>query len=187
MEKQMIVEEDITKEEFSHKAKKSMEVLDSELNDAAKFAILEANHWYDAVQVLMKHPKHFDSQICVLSLLSLELYMKSILMSKGINVTKEHMGHKIYEMYISFSEEEKEKIQKDVHIDRKEYLSLFGEHIIFNNFDEELKYISNDFVYLRYEYEKFMNGIAILTLPKFILKVTENTKRLARNLAYGEK
>lgn len=178
----MIVEEDITEEEFAHKSEKNMKVLDLELNDAAEFAVLEAYHWDDAVQVLMKYPKHFDSQICILSLLSLELYMKSILMSKGINVTKDYMGHKIYEMYIKLSEEEKTKIQKDVQIDRKEYLSLFGEHIIFNNFDEELKYISNDFVYLRYEYEKFMNGIAILTLPNFILKVTENAKILAREL-----
>lgn len=29
-----------------------------------------------------------------------------------------------------------------------------------------------------------MNGITILTLPNFILKVTENAKRLAKEFAY---
>lgn len=115
----MITEKDITDEEFKQKEKNSKKIPDSELQGAAQYAILEASHWDDAVNLLLKHKKHFESQICVLSLFALELYMKSILMSKGINVTTQDMSHNLYDMYNKLSKKEKEQIQSDVHIDKK--------------------------------------------------------------------
>lgn len=176
---------DITIEELEHK-KKRITILDEDLDMASEYAIQEAARWDDAIS-LLKDKKHFGSQICVISLFSLELYIKAILMKKGTNITEKNFKHKIYDMYLILDKEEKDKIKKNVSVDKKQCLSLLGDYITFKNFEEELKYISNDFVYLRYEYEKFMNGFAILPLTDFIIKITDNAGQLAREIVYNKK
>ena len=112
------------------------------------------------------------------------MYLKSILLNLGINVTTEKYGHKIYDMYNRLDSNLKEKIKYQTRVDKKVNKSLFNEVIKFNSFEEELKYISNDFMYLRYEYEKFINGKQIITLTDFIMFLKLNCRKISTKIFY---
>ena len=165
--------------------KKYRQIRDEDLEHAAGFAIIEAGNWYGAANVLLPYKKNIDCQICVMTLFAIELYLKAILMKKGINITtRKQSGHDIYSMYKSLSSDEQDIIKDGVEPSGKDYYDVFGEHINLDSFDKELKFISNDFVQLRYHYEKFMNGEPIFAYPEFILAVCSNCKKLARSIVY---
>ena len=65
-------------------------ISDEDLSTAAKFAFLEAGSWVRAIKQLDISNQNFDSQICVLAMFAIELYLKTILMKKG----KHKTGHK---------------------------------------------------------------------------------------------
>lgn len=67
----------------------------SDLEQAAQYALLEAGKWDDAVSALQRYKNRFDSQICVMTAFSIELYLKALLMMKGVNVTIDFKKHHI--------------------------------------------------------------------------------------------
>lgn len=174
---------DVTEIEFKNKERTGYKIEDNALENAAEYAIIEAKKWDRSSEILNKY-RGVDSQICVNALFSIELYLKSILLNSGINVTRENFGHKIYEMYSKLDDSLKEKIKKDIKFDKKINKIIFDEIIKFNSFEEELEYISNDFMYLRYEYEKFINGKQIIILKNFINSLKVNCKKIAMELNF---
>lgn len=169
---------DITKRELENKKKNTFKIDDDELNKAAGYAIIEGKRWSEAADILYVENRRLTSQICTNALFSIEIYLKSILFNMGINVTKEKFGHDIYSMYNELEETLKNEIKKDVTVDCEIY-NFFKEVIKFKTFEEELQYIANDFKYLRYEYEKFLNGISIFTLTDFIMNVKNNIEKIS--------
>ncbi len=159
-----------------------MRINDDELPHACQTAIIEAKNWNKAAEILIPYNR-FESQICVMLLYSIELYLKAILMNKGTNVTdkrfKSDYSHDIYKLYNLLKEEEKEIIRKGVQIDKCIYLGIIPIKVEFNDFDHELKYVSKGFIDYRYEYESFCNGQYILTLTDFIISINNNAKKLA--------
>lgn len=175
---------DVTEVEFENKKNKRNEIDDSKLGDAAGFAIVEADSWNRASEIILKNNIRLRTQICISALLSIELYLKSILLNMRINVTKKHYGHDIYKMYCELDNKMKEKIKEGVKIDYEIHKTILNEVMKFNSFEEELKYISNDFMFLRYEYEKFINGMTIITLTDFIINVKDNIQDIAYKFNY---
>lgn len=137
------------------------------LIDAAGFALIEALRWSDAAEILRKH-KNLNMQFCVNALFSIELFMKSILLSNNIDVKEKKFKHDIYKLFNELEVDIKDKIKKDVKYDTKSISDLLGNIVNFASFEEELEFISNDFMYLRYEYEKFLNGYSIFTFSEFV-------------------
>ena len=178
-----INEKDVTFIEFEDKRKSKYEITNKSLQHAAGYAFIEAKKWDTASEILYKN-KSLRSQTCVNALFSIEMYLKSILLNLGINVTTEKYGHKIYDMYNRLDSNLKEKIKYQTRVDKKVNKSLFNEVIKFNSFEEELKYISNDFMYLRYEYEKFINGKQIITLTDFIMFLKLNCRKISTKIFY---
>lgn len=169
---------DVTIIEFENKKITKYKISDNKLKDAAGFAIIEAQKWDRSSEILNEY-KSLNSQACVNALFSIELYLKSILLNSGVNVTEERFGHKIYDMYCKLNESLKNKIKKDIKVDEIIYKTMFNEIIKFKSFEEELEYISDDFMYLRYEYEKFINGKQIITLTGFIMSLKSNCRKIS--------
>ena len=74
------------KHAFEVKKHTHCSINEGDLIEAAKFAVMEASEWDDAIIALQKFGSKFDCQICVILMYSIELYLKAILMMKGINV-----------------------------------------------------------------------------------------------------
>ncbi len=145
---------------------------DSDLDYAAKYAISEASRWDNAISVLQQANKqYFDCQICVMTVLSAELYLKATLMLNGINVTKDRdcMQHNLRKLFEKLEESDQLYIKEQMEPCDTETILLISECIVLRDFDQKLDFISNDFINLRYHYEKFLNGEPILTLQKFTL------------------
>lgn len=176
---------DVTFQEFENKKKKKKEyqIPDTSLKDAAGWALIEAQKWDSASEILHKNER-LRSQTCVNALFAIEMYLKSILLNLGINVTTENYGHKIYDMYCQMDNCIKEKLKRNARLDKEVHKSIFNEVLKFNTFEEELKYISNDFMYLRYEYEKFINGKQIIILTDFIMFFKLNCRKIAEQIFY---
>lgn len=172
---------DVTDRDFEAKKKGKLRIKDDEMNKAAGYAVAEAFDWYRTTNLIMKnnYNNRLKTQICVCALVSIELYLKSILFNMGINVTEENIGHDIYFMYKKLDEKVKNDIQRDVKVDYEIKKNILNEVVLFNSFEEELQYIANDFVYLRYEYEKILNHIGIITPTNFILSVLKNIQQVA--------
>lgn len=177
--------ENVTNEEFKNKAKKRNEwqISDDKLNDAAGFAIIEAMKWDSASKILCQNDR-LKSQAIVNALFAIELYLKVILLCMGINVTTKREGHNIYDMYLKMDSSVKKELEKNIKIDNVIQKQILDEVVVFNTFEEELIYISNDFMYLRYEYEKFINGAQIIILPNFVMQFKSNCAEQARKIFY---
>lgn len=63
-----------------------------------------------------------------------------------------------------------------------EYIDLAGDRFKGESFEKMLKFVSNDFVKLRYNYEKYVNGEPIYVFIGFILAVNENCQKLAESI-----
>ncbi len=173
---------DITKHAFEAK-RKHFEIKDEDLEKAAQYAIMEANDWRDAAKVLKE--ENYSRQTCVLLLYSTEIYLKAIFMQKGINITnkenKKQFGHNIYNMYEKLDDSEKNRIKSNVDLP-VEYTDLAGDRFKEESFEKMLEFVSNDFVNLRYNYEKYVNGEPIYVFIGFILAVNENCQKLAESI-----
>lgn len=171
---------DVTEKETSYKKKKFYKIDNSRLRDAGGFALVEAFNWSNVANQIYDN-NNLKSQYCICSLLAIELFLKSILFNLGVNVTTEKNGHKIYEMYnnVCLTEDIRNELKKDVKIDKCVVKNFSSEYIQFNNFEEELNYISEDFCYLRYEYEKFLTGKQIIILKNFIKTLKDNAEKIA--------
>ncbi len=68
------------------------------LVDASGFALTEALHWSETAEILKNH-KNLNSQFCVNALFSIELFIKSILLSNNIDVKEKKFKHDIYKLF----------------------------------------------------------------------------------------
>lgn len=165
-----------------NKSNRIIQVKQEFLPAAAVHAIIEAGKWADAVGILRSNRCGLESQICVLSLLSIELYLKAIQMKKG----SQPNNHSINELYSKLSTEEKEILKEGIVPDGVVPSTLLDEYIQLDTFEKELEYIDRDFVYLRYEYEKFSENQPIFVLDDFILQLLENSKKLATSIVFAD-
>lgn len=173
---------DITQEEFFNKKKNFFEIPDNKLIHAAGYAIAEANELIEITLLIYETKRKLSSTICLNGLLSIELYFKAILFLRGINVTKEKYGHDIYKMFQEFPTDLQEKVKRNIEIDNVVKNDFLKIKIHFDSFEEELKFISKDFNYLRYHYEKFLNGKVIFTLSDFIIALAKNARSTSMGL-----
>lgn len=157
-------------------------ISDKDLDQAAQFALLEAGSWDDAVSVLLQYKNRFSCQICVMAMYSIELYLKAILMAKGENVTTSKKGHDIESMFYSLNNEEQQKIKDGISPTGIDFSNLVGDYIKLDSFEKELKFISKDFIQLRYHYEVFMNGEPVYPYPGFVLPLRDNVRMLAKEI-----
>lgn len=162
---------------------KSKEKIPSDrLPDAAGYALIEANKWSDVVSFLNQSNGHFDEQICVLAMLATELYLKAVFMKKGI----QEIGHDISNLYEKLNANEKRMLKKGIKPNRFVFSSLTEHYLHFETFEEELDYVSKDFVDLRYNYETFNSGYPVFILTEFILPLMENSRKLAKKIVLGK-
>lgn len=160
--------------------RKYKNICDDDLGKAALFTILEAGEWDDAVSVLQQYKTRFRCQICVMALYSIELYFKALLMNKGINVTKDSKGHDIESMFYTLTDTERQIIKDGIRPSGIDFSNLVGDYINLDSFEKELKFISKDFIHLRYHYEKFMNGEPVYAYEGFVIALRNNLRKLAK-------
>nr|MBQ4454577.1 HEPN domain-containing protein [Clostridia bacterium] len=159
-------------------------IRDEDLGRAAQYALLEAGEWDDAASVLQQYKNRFSCQICVMAMFSIELYLKAILMAKGINVTTDGKGHDIEGMILSLTPAEQEEIKTGITPSGSAFSNILGDYIDLDSFEKELKFISRDFIQLRYHYEKYMNGEPVYALQEFILALRDNVRKTAKKKVY---
>ena len=139
---------------------------ESKLIIAGQCAYMESNKWYDVSNML---DSSYDSQKYICLLLSCELYLKSILMFNNTNVTKGNYKHDLYKMYRDIPPENQEEIKESVIVDKYIGVPIIEKIKQFESFEDELKFIANDFINTRYEYEKYVNGYQIYLLLDFVM------------------
>ena len=172
---------DETQHAFEVKSKTKLPIRNEDLDKAAQYALLEAGEWDDAILVLLQNKKRFYCQICVMAMYSVELYLKAILMAKGMNVTTNGKGHDVESMFYALSASEQATVKSGITPTGVDITNLIGDYIKLDSFENELKFISKDFIQLRYHYEKFMNGEPIYAFPDFILALRDNVRKLAKD------
>ena len=170
---------DITLEMKIFKSRPRHPIEDDVLRDAFPHAVMEAIKWGHAGAVLDKE-SNMSNQSSVCYLLSTELAMKGLLMNSGINVTKCHnYGHDISKLFKDLDDDIKDNLKNTVQWDQSPLYSLFPEKVEFKSFEEELEYVANDFMSLRYEFETFLNGKAIFLFGTFIRNLAIQTLKIA--------
>lgn len=141
-----------------------MKVEDDSLSNAFQYAYIEARQWKNTADII-KNMSHLDMQYCVILSYVCELCLKSILMYNHINITdpKKKAGHSLNKLFHLLPDELKEKLEQDIHFTPIIYTDLITEKSYnYTHFNDILNYISNTFVNLRYNYERFCNGKAIV-------------------------
>ena len=151
---------------------------DDNLDRAGQYAYMESNKWYDIANMLSDE---YASQKYICLLFSCELYLKAILMFNCVNVSKKNYSHDLFKMYNDLGNLDKEKIKNSIKIDSIIRNPITDETIEFESFDKELEYISNDFMYTRYEYEKFLNGFQIYILVDFVESLSTILLNICKN------
>ena len=161
-------------------------IKDSDLKTAAQHALIEAGEWDDAVTVLQNSNGKFECQICVMAMFSIELYLKMLLMMEGENVTENKIRHNISSLFNKLRNTEKQSIKESVSTSLISITGLFDDHIQLDSFEEILDFIANDFIQLRYKYEKFMHGEPIYILQDFILELRNAIRKNAKSIVVSE-
>lgn len=164
-------------------------IKDDDLPSAAGYALLEANKWSSVAKMITK--KGYDKERACIQVLSIELYLKSILMCEGINISKidnkkdnGHNNHYLYDLYNRISDKTKIKLKQNINfvpIHERDPL-IEDKKYDFNTFEEALQGISNYFVDLRYEFDKFVNGQPIFVMCDFINKFEGAIKKLTKEI-----
>ncbi len=143
----------------------------------------EAIQWRDAAVALESfRKKYFDSQISVCLCFSCELYLKAIWVIEKGNLSfiyKEK--HKLLELFKGLSAEAQNEIRSEIKLDKNVFKD-FDEWISFETFEDELSYVSNDFIDLRYEFEKYIFGENIIFLKAFLAKFNQNLEKTSRRM-----
>lgn len=168
---------DIT-DKFIENKNRKIAIDDSKMIDAAGHALIEARNWKRCVDIIEKNNLHYDTQESVMLMFSNELFLKTILLSKRIDYNK---NHKLKDLYNLLSEEDREKISKNFNKKIEVNISFFEEKITLNSFEEQLDFISNDFINLRYNFEKFSDGQPIVVLGDFIKALNDILFEIAKD------
>lgn len=125
----------------------------------------EAVQWMMIGLSIQQH-NIFLIQSYVLLTLSIELFLKMILLNSHIIIPK---THNLYKLFISLPQQVKQELEQKIDLS---IIQLIDQNNIeignLSNFEEFLKYISNQFVELRYDFEKVNNHISSIIPRKFI-------------------
>lgn len=175
---------DITSEMKAFKSKSKHEIEDNDLPEAFSYAVMESTKWGKAGSVL-DNEKNMSIQASVCYLLSIELAMKGLLMNSGINVTKKHYGHNLSKLFNDLDADIKESLKEVVECNQTTLSGLLLEKVSFSSFEDELEYIANDFMNLRYEFETFLNGRAIYLFDDFIKNLAIKINKIAKQKLAG--
>ena len=171
------------------------ELDEEDLNEATALAILEADNWYKIGKIIEQEQMY--KQNAVIKLLASELYLKSILLCSGQNITKIkelRKEHKLKILYENLDDSIKGKLEFYT-VDKLKKMKIFfpieitdtilnKKICVYNDFAKVLEKISNDFVELRYDYDKVTNRKQkevdnTIVLDAFISKFEESLKELA--------
>lgn len=162
-------------------------VEEKDLKSAAGYALIEAKKWSSVARMITT--KGYEKEQVCIQILAIEIYFKSILMCEGTNISKinnrkenGHNAHHLYDLYNRMNKETKIKLKEDINFTPIHERNPLMEEIKydFNTFEEALEGVSNNFVDLRYEYDKFVNGQPIYIMCDFVNKLEEKTKKLAQ-------
>lgn len=162
----------------------------SELALASMHARNEADRWRKSAQIILNDLIQ-NREAYVLFLYSSELYLKCLLMSLNVDVIN-NRSHNLYNLYNQLPDKNlKNAIKNSIEISP---LPLYSENDkcdnsdkgVLNSFDDFMKYISNGFIYYRYEYEKFLNGKTITWPNLFIVNLNNTLYKISKNLVYKE-
>ncbi len=165
---------DIT-DDLKQLKRSTQKIEDVQLDKGFEFSIIEIRKWYKAGKVLKENRLDVPSLVCFLY--AIELSLKGLLMNNGINVTDEKSlkSHNLLILFRRLDKDTKLRIQKEAPCDKRLVLPISTIHngmekemLTFNNFEKQLDFISNDFINLRYEYEKHLNGQPVVLLTVFI-------------------
>lgn len=164
--------------------KKTIE--DNKLEFASHFAIQEANRWFHISQKIIE--KDLFRERNVMLAYCCELYLKGILMKNKINVTnipkkKIGNGHNLYDLYILLPTEIKEKIIENVNFKSVEIKNFYTGEVegVYKDIEELLGLVSNDFLELRYIYEKYANGQPVLVVDNVLDNLFQYLKKLSQD------
>ena len=159
--------------------KKKTNVIDSaKMIDASGHALIEARNWKRCADIIEKNNSKYYTQESVMLMFSNELFLKTILLSNKIDYER---NHKIKDLYDLLSKENKEKIKSKFNKKIEVDLFLFDEKIVLSTFEEQLNFISNDFISLRYNFEKLINGQAIIVLGELIKSLNDILFEIAKD------
>lgn len=115
------------------------QINNADLTTAFHYGLLEANKWKQCVILLNK--KGLEMQKCVISLLASELFLKSILMYRGINITTIKIsknGHELYKFFRALPIADQTAIEKNIEFKKIIHVDMLTGALIkeYNNFDE---------------------------------------------------
>ena len=155
------------------------EILDNKLKDASYTAFSEANRWRAVASKINDENGLFREKIVILAYAS-ELYFKSILMYNEINITtidKKEIGngHSLYKLYKLCPEKIKSDILKNLKFEPVIVKDFYSGEVkkIYYSFEEILELVSNNFLDLRYIYEKYANNEPVLVVENIIEELSE--------------
>lgn len=151
--------------------------------EIAQYLFVEAMQWRDAAAVLKNAKrKSLDSQIGICLCFSCELFMKTIWVEEKNDLSFVHKEkHNLSNLFRGLSVNVQKSIKNGINPDKNVFKN-FDERISFEMFEDELNYISNDFLELRYEFEKFIVGENIVLANKFLARLNDNLEKTARKI-----
>lgn len=115
---------------------------------------------------------YFNRQAYVVLIYASELFLKSILMKNNINFSR---THDLFSLFNLVNDECKAIIKKKIEIDKLEIVDKDNNIIGYlNDFEDYLKFISNYFVDLRYDFEKINSNNSTIIPTNFINKFVFN-------------
>lgn len=159
-----------------------------ELAFASMHARNEADRWRISAQTILKD-LILNREAYVLFLYSSELYLKCLLMFLNVDVIN-NKSRNLYNLYNQLPDKKlKKAIKECIEINP---LPLYDENdefdnsdkVVLNNFEDFMKYISNGFIYYRYEYEKFLKQETITWPNLFIVNLNNALYKISNNLIY---
>lgn len=132
-----------------------------DLKATACYAMMEANRWKCVAEKINNENGLIREKIVIFSYVS-ELYLKSILMYNGINIMENYKktkgpGHKLFELYKLLPESIKTIFLQELKLEPIIVKDFYTGQVKkkYNSFEEILELISNNFIDLRYNYEKY--------------------------------
>ena len=150
---------------------------ENKLKKAAYLAKKEANRWREVALMLSSNIR-FDNEHDILLLLSSEIYLKAILFHEKGNISK---GHKLNILFQQLPKHIQDEIKSNIDFKPIE-ISDFKTHekgSSYETFEEALDKISNDFVDLRYGYEKYVEDKSLIFLNGFISEINAQLHEIA--------
>lgn len=138
----------------------------AEWGNEYKISINEGIQWAQIGYAIQNNNSFLLRQSYVLLILASEIFIKALLIKFNMVVPR---SHNLYELYIALPKHIKEKIERNVIINELPLINNQNIEVgVLKNFEQFLKYISNMFIELRYDYEKIKSNAEPIVPRKFI-------------------